>query len=247
MYAEVNQMFGDIVKVTPSSQGRRRHGADDGGAGADPGAGRGPGGRGGLPRERRRHDARQPRPAAGGMAAGAAEEGAEGRDAADRPPRGGDAAGRPGQGCAPSSRGAAGEASDRQRGLQRIPDVSQGLHATIFNRHRDYGPVRTLPTPVYFYGMEPGQEISVEIDPGKIIEVRLQAVGETNEEGDVRGLLRAERPAAHRPGAEPQGAGHGAEAAEGGGRQPGPRRRADAGGDRQRGGERAASRCRRAT
>ena len=29
-YADVNQMFGDIVKVTPSSQGRRRHGAGDG-------------------------------------------------------------------------------------------------------------------------------------------------------------------------------------------------------------------------
>ncbi len=55
-----------------------------------------------------------------------------------------------------------------------------------FNRHREYGPVRTLPTPVYFYGMEPGQEASIEIDPGKTIEVRLQAVGETNEEGDVR-------------------------------------------------------------
>jgi pyruvate carboxylase len=24
-------------------------------------------------------------------------------------------------------------------------------------RHRIYGPVRTLPTPVFFYGMEPGQ------------------------------------------------------------------------------------------
>jgi len=54
------------------------------------------------------------------------------------------------------------------------------------HRHQDYGPVRTLPTPVFFYGMEPGQEISVEIDPGKIMEIRLQAVSETNAEGDVR-------------------------------------------------------------
>jgi pyruvate carboxylase len=53
-------------------------------------------------------------------------------------------------------------------------------------RHRDYGPVRVLPTPVYFYGMQPGQEIAAEIDPGKILEIRLQAVGETNEEGEVR-------------------------------------------------------------
>ncbi len=53
-------------------------------------------------------------------------------------------------------------------------------------RHAEYGPVRTLPTPVFFYGMEPGDEISVEIDPGKTLEIRLQAVGETNEEGQVR-------------------------------------------------------------
>jgi pyruvate carboxylase len=53
-------------------------------------------------------------------------------------------------------------------------------------RHRQYGPVRTLPTPTFFYGMQPGDEISVEIDPGKILEIRLQAVGETTEEGDAR-------------------------------------------------------------
>ncbi|MEY8840712.1 pyruvate carboxylase, partial [Cribrihabitans sp. XS_ASV171] len=33
-------------------------------------------------------------------------------------------------------------------------------------RHRQYGPVRTLPTRTFFYGMEPGEEISAEIDPG---------------------------------------------------------------------------------
>ena len=53
-------------------------------------------------------------------------------------------------------------------------------------RHVDYGPVRTLPTPVFFYGMEPGAEISAEIDPGKTLEIRLQAVGETNEDGEAR-------------------------------------------------------------
>ena len=53
-------------------------------------------------------------------------------------------------------------------------------------RHQEYGPVRTLPTRVFFYGMEPGQEISIEIDPGKTLELRLQAVGETNEEGQAR-------------------------------------------------------------
>ncbi|MFC4668890.1 pyruvate carboxylase [Seohaeicola nanhaiensis] len=53
-------------------------------------------------------------------------------------------------------------------------------------RHRIYGPVRTLPTKTFFYGMEPGEQISAEIDPGKTLEIRLQAVGETGEDGEVR-------------------------------------------------------------
>ena len=53
-------------------------------------------------------------------------------------------------------------------------------------RHESYGPVRTLPTSAFFYGMEPGEEISAEIDPGKQLEIRLQAVGEVHEKGDVR-------------------------------------------------------------
>ncbi|WP_457093320.1 pyruvate carboxylase [Microvirga sp. P5_D2] len=53
-------------------------------------------------------------------------------------------------------------------------------------RHRQYGPVRILPTPVFFYGMVPGQEISVEIDPGKTLEIRYQTMGETDDSGEVR-------------------------------------------------------------
>jgi pyruvate carboxylase len=53
-------------------------------------------------------------------------------------------------------------------------------------RHRQYGPVRTLPTRTFFYGMEPGEEITAEIDPGKTLEIRLQAIGETDENGEVK-------------------------------------------------------------
>ncbi|QIE41674.1 pyruvate carboxylase [Meridianimarinicoccus aquatilis] len=60
------------------------------------------------------------------------------------------------------------------------------VFADYMARHAIYGPVRTLPTRVFFYGMEPGDEISVEIDPGKTLEVRLQAIGETHEDGEVR-------------------------------------------------------------
>ncbi len=53
-------------------------------------------------------------------------------------------------------------------------------------RHHIYGPVRTLPTRTFFYGMQPSEEISVEIDPGKTLEIRLQAVGETTDDGEVK-------------------------------------------------------------
>ena len=53
-------------------------------------------------------------------------------------------------------------------------------------RHRSYGPVRTLPTRTFFYGMAPGEEITAEIDPGKTLEIRLQAVGETTDDGEVK-------------------------------------------------------------
>ena len=50
-------------------------------------------------------------------------------------------------------------------------------------RNSEYGPVRTLPTRTFFYGMEPGEEITAEIDPGKTLEIRCQAMAETNEDG----------------------------------------------------------------
>ena len=53
-------------------------------------------------------------------------------------------------------------------------------------RHRTYGPVRTLPTKNFFYGMEPGDEISVEIDPGVTLEIRCQAIADTNAEGEAK-------------------------------------------------------------
>jgi pyruvate carboxylase len=53
-------------------------------------------------------------------------------------------------------------------------------------RHEVYGPVRCLPTRTFFYGMEPEEEITAEIDPGKTLEIRLQTVGTTQDDGEVR-------------------------------------------------------------
>ncbi len=51
---------------------------------------------------------------------------------------------------------------------------------------RKYGPVSVLPTLSYFYGMAVGDEIMVELERGKTMVLRLQAVGETDDEGQVR-------------------------------------------------------------
>ncbi len=50
-------------------------------------------------------------------------------------------------------------------------------------RRRDYGPVCVLPTPVYFYGMAPGTEIGVDLEPGKRLHIRCQTIGEVDDEG----------------------------------------------------------------
>jgi pyruvate carboxylase len=51
---------------------------------------------------------------------------------------------------------------------------------------RKYGPVSVLSTLTFFYGMAVGDEIMVELERGKTMVLRLQAVGETDEEGQVR-------------------------------------------------------------
>ncbi|MEO3389083.1 pyruvate carboxylase [Mesorhizobium sp. CAU 1741] len=49
----------------------------------------------------------------------------------------------------------------------------------------DYGPVSVLPTPSYFYGMEPEEEVFVEIERGKTLVIRCLAIGDTDDKGMV--------------------------------------------------------------
>ncbi len=49
-----------------------------------------------------------------------------------------------------------------------------------------YGPTSTLPTPVYFYGLNVGDEIFIEIEKGKTLVVRCLAFGDVNDQGMVR-------------------------------------------------------------
>ena len=47
----------------------------------------------------------------------------------------------------------------------------------------DYGDIAILPTQVFFYGMQPGEEISVDIERGKTLILRLVAVSDAHDDG----------------------------------------------------------------
>ncbi|RJG18917.1 pyruvate carboxylase [Massilia cavernae] len=75
-----------------------------------------------------------------------------------------------------------------------------------FAAHRAiYGDVSVLPTPVFFHGLRDGEEASIEIDKGKTLIVRLQGQVELPEEGQTKlffelngqpRLIRIDRPGA---------------------------------------------------
>ena len=53
-------------------------------------------------------------------------------------------------------------------------------------RQRRFGNVSVLPTPVFFFGLKPEEEIAVDIEPGKTLIIRLLAVGDADDDGQRR-------------------------------------------------------------
>ncbi|WP_299023903.1 pyruvate carboxylase [uncultured Sulfitobacter sp.] len=183
-YRDVNQMFGDIVKVTPSSkvvgdmalmmvsQGLTRAQVEDAGTEVS------------FPDsviDMMRGNLGQP---PGGFPAGIVDKVLKG----EKPNTD-----RPGAHLAPVDLEALRKDLSGQMDGAQIDDEDLAgylmypkVYTDYMARHATYGPVRTLPTPTFFYGMEPGEEIAAEIDPGKTLEIRLQAIGDTNEDGEVK-------------------------------------------------------------
>ncbi len=58
------------------------------------------------------------------------------------------------------------------------------VYADYAAHRRQFGDVGVLPTPVFFYGPEIGEETIIEIEKGKRLIVRFLALGEPNEEGE---------------------------------------------------------------
>jgi pyruvate carboxylase len=57
------------------------------------------------------------------------------------------------------------------------------VFADFAKQRRDYGDVSVLPTPAFFYGLKPGEEINVEIEEGKTLIIRLVSIGSPDKDG----------------------------------------------------------------
>ncbi len=180
-YAEVNRMFGDIVKVTPTSKvvgdmalfmvgngltpaeilGGERELAFpesvieffEGRLGQPPG---------GFPEELQRRILRGRKPFTE----------------------------RPGASLEPADFAATRQALEKQIG--RPADdrevVTHLLYPRVFpefaGHQANYSDTSVLPTPIFFHGMEPGEEVSVDIEKGKTLIIRFLAVGDADADGN---------------------------------------------------------------
>jgi pyruvate carboxylase len=97
--------------------------------------------------------------------------------------------GRPGESLPPADFEAA--TTKVEELLQREPKsrevISWLLYERVFEdfvKHQaEYGDVSILPTPNFFYGLEPGEEIAVDIRPGRTLVIRFLTVGNAHADG----------------------------------------------------------------
>jgi pyruvate carboxylase len=180
MYAEVNRMFGDIIKVTPTSKvvgdmalfmvGNNLSHDDvltgtrelsfpesvveffEGRLGEPPG---------GFPEALQKRVLRGREPLRG----------------------------RPGASLPPTDFAAARATLEQQIGrtVHERELLSYLLYPRVFPElaahQAKYSDTSVLPTPTFFYGMEPGEEVSIDIERGKTLILKFLAVGEAHEDG----------------------------------------------------------------
>ncbi|MBA1141044.1 pyruvate carboxylase [Mesorhizobium neociceri] len=76
-----------------------------------------------------------------------------------------------------------------ERKLSEYEFASWLMYPKVFSdfaaAQETYGPVSVLPTPTYFYGMKSEDEIFVDIEKGKTLVVRCLAIGDVDEKGMV--------------------------------------------------------------
>jgi pyruvate carboxylase len=97
---------------------------------------------------------------------------------------------RPGAVLAPADLAAERAAAEAKAGraISEAELASYLMYPKVFTDYaaheRSFGDVSALPTDVFFYGMQPGQEIAIDLERGKSLIVRFLAIGEADEDGE---------------------------------------------------------------
>ena len=181
MYAEVNRMFGDIVKVTPSSKVVGDMALYMVSSGLTPQDVLDPDTDIAFPQSvigLLRGDLGQP---PGGWPPALQAKALKGETPSTE---------RPGKHLAPTDFDAVRKTikGHGERPVNENDIASAVMYPKVFADYAEhrarYGRVDKLPTPVFFYGMEAGEETTVEIGRGKTLNIRLMAIGEPNERGE---------------------------------------------------------------
>ncbi|MEM8606135.1 MAG: pyruvate carboxylase [Myxococcota bacterium] len=96
---------------------------------------------------------------------------------------------RPGDRLPPTDLDSVREEAVQKIGRQLSDDelASYLMYPKVFTDYaahrRQYSDVSILPTPVFFFGLDAEEEIAVDLEPGKALIIRLLAVSDANEEG----------------------------------------------------------------
>jgi pyruvate carboxylase len=97
--------------------------------------------------------------------------------------------GRPGESLPPADLEAATEKLETALGRQatKRDKLSYILYPKVFEEfaghEKAFGDTSGLPTPAFFYGMQPGDEVAVDIEPGKKLFIRFQTIGSAHPDG----------------------------------------------------------------
>jgi pyruvate carboxylase len=74
------------------------------------------------------------------------------------------------------------------RDLQLTDFLSYKFYPKVFEEYikfyREYGDVSVVPTPLFFYGMQMGQDTTIEIAKGKTLLIRLLSIGPVDDKGN---------------------------------------------------------------
>ena len=180
-FAEVNRMFGDIVKVTPSSKvvGDMALMMVTGGLAPEDVAD--PGREIAFPESVVSLFAGELGQPHGGFPRALQEKILKGREPITV---------RPGSVLPDADLEASREEAEEkaQRPISDAEFASWLMYPQVFTDYaaarRKYGDVSVLPTPVYFYGMEPDEEVAVDIERGRTLFIRYLARSETDQKGE---------------------------------------------------------------